>query len=183
MEIKEQLKQDEQLLVQVFKLEKFLKKYKIHLIVAAVILIVYGIGKAIYDYMKTQQLIKTNEAFNELLINPNNKKALEIVKENKKLYELYLLREGKDLDKISSSELKEFAAYELAMRKGDINSLESYLLNPEYKILENSVRVALIRVYLEKGNREKEIELSKEIDPSSKFLDIAKYLLHYGIVK
>jgi pentatricopeptide repeat protein len=183
MEVKEQLKQDEQLLVQVFKLEKFIKKYKKHLIVAAVILIVYAIGKTTYDYIKTQELIKTNNAFDELLANPTNKKALEIVKENKKLYELYLLREGKNLDKISSPELKEFAAYRLAMQKGDIASLKAYLLNPEYKVLKDPVKVALIRAYLKKGNRKKALEIYKELDPNSKFADITKYLLHYGIVK
>jgi hypothetical protein len=183
MEIKEQLKQDEQLLVQVFKLEKFIKKYRKHLIVAAVILIVYMIGKTTYDYIKTQELIKTNNAFDELLINPNDKKALEMVKENKKLYELYLLKEGKNLDKITTPELKEFAAYKMAMQKGDIASLESYLLNPQYKILKDAARVALIRAYLKKGNRKKALEVSREIDPNSKFADIAKYLLHYGIVK
>jgi predicted negative regulator of RcsB-dependent stress response len=183
MEIKEQLKQDEQLLVQVFKLEKFIKKYKKHLIITAIILIVYMIGKTTYDYVKTQELIKTNNAFDELIANPDDKKALEIVKENKKLYELYLLKEGKNLDKITTPELKEFAAYKLAMKKGDIDSLESYLLNPQYKILKDAVRIALIRAYLKKGNRKKALEISKEIDPNSKFADIAKYMLHYGIVK
>jgi len=182
MEIKEELRKDEQLLVQVFKLEKFIKKYKLHLIIAGVILIVYVIGKSIYDYIKIQQLIKTNNAFNELVINPNNKKALEILKENKKLYELYLLKEGKNLDKISAP-LKEFAAYKFAMQKGDIATLKNYLLNPEYKVLKDAIRVALIRAYLKKGNRTKALEISKDINPNSKFADIAKYLLHEGIVK
>ncbi|WP_024790574.1 MULTISPECIES: hypothetical protein [unclassified Lebetimonas] len=183
MEIKEQLKQDEQLLVQVFKLEKFIKKYKKHLIIAAVILIVYVIWQASYNYIKTQELIKTNNAFDELIVNPDNKKALETLKENKKLYELYLLREGKNLNKISTPELKEFAAYKTAMLKGDIKTLENYLLNPDYKVLKDAVRVALIRAYLAKGNRKRALEISNDIKPNSKFADIAKYLLHYGIIK
>ena len=181
MEVKEQLKQDEQLLVSVFKLEKFVNKYKKHLILAAVILLIYVIGKVSYNYMKTQELIKTNNAFNTLLENPNDKKALEILKENKNLYQLYLLKEGK-FNEISSPELKELAAYELAMQKGDIKSLENYLLNPEYKILKDSVRVALIRAYLAKGDRKKAVEISNNIK-SQKFAEFAKYLLHYGIVK
>ena len=181
MEVKEQLKQDEQLLVSVFKLEKFVNKYKKHLIIAAVILLAYVIGKVSYNYIKTQELIKTNNAFNTLLENPNDKKALEILKENKNLYQLYLLKKG-EFSKISSPKLKELAAYELAMQKGDIKSLENYLLNPEYKILKDSVRVALIRAYLEKGNRKKAVEISNNIK-SQKFADFAKYLLHYGIVK
>jgi len=181
MEVKEQLKQDEQLLVSVFKLEKFVNKYKKHLIIAAVILLAYVIGKVSYNYIKTQELIKTNNAFNTLLENPNDTKALKILKENKNLYQLYLLKEGK-FNEISSPKLKELAAYELAMQKGDIKSLENYLLNPEYKILKDSVRVALIRAYLEKGDRKKAVEISNNIK-SQKFADFAKYLLHYGIVK
>jgi len=183
MEIKEQLKKDEELLVQVFKLEKFIKKYKIHIIIAAVILIVYVIAKTTYNYIKTQELIKTNNALDELIANPNDKKALEIVKENKKLYELYLLNKGKDLDKINISELKEFAAYKLAMKKGNISALQNYILNPDYKILKDAARVALIRAYLKEGNRKRALEVSKDVTPNSKFADIAKYLLHYGIVK
>jgi len=181
MEVKEQLKQDEQLLVSVFKLEKFVKKYKKHLIAAAVILLVYVIGKVSYNYMKTQELIKTNNAFNTLLENPNDKKALEILKENKKLYQLYLLKKG-EFSKISAPELKEFADYEIAMKKGDIKSLENYLLNPEYKVLKDSARVALIRAYLAKGDRKKAVEISNNIK-NQKFAEFAKYLLHYGIVK
>jgi hypothetical protein len=69
------------------------------------------------------------------------------------------------------------------MQKGDIASLKSYLLNPQYKVLKDAIRVALIRAYLKKGDRQKALEISKEINPTSKFADVAKYLLHYGIVK
>ncbi len=182
MEIKEELKQDEELLVKVFKLEKFVRKYKKPLIAGAIIIILAVIGYKTYNYLQTQKLIKENNALDTLLINPNNKEALNIVKQNKKLYDLYLLKKG-DYKDITSPELQAIKAYEIAMQKGDIKSLESYLLNPNYHILKNAIRIALIRDYLAKGNRKKAKEIYEDIDSNSKYKDLALYLLHYGIVK
>jgi len=182
MSVKEELKQDEELLVKVFKLEKFIRKYKKPLIAAAVILAVLGIGYQINSYLQTQKLIKENNALDRLMANPKDKKALSIVKENKNLYDLYLLKKG-DYKDITSPELQAIKAYELAMQKGDINSLEGYLLNPNYHILKNAVRIALIRDYLQKGERKKALEIYQNIDNNSKYKDLGLYLIHYGIVK
>ncbi len=182
MEIKEELKQDEELLVKVFKLEKFVRKYKKPLIAGAIIIILAVIGYKTYDYLQTQKLIKENNALDTLLINPNNKEALNILKQNKKLYDLYLLKKG-DYKDITTPELQAIKAYEIAMQKGDINSLENYLLNPNYHILKNAVRIALMRDYLAKGNRKKAKEVYKNIDDNSRYKDLGVYLLHYGIVK
>ena len=178
----EELKQDEELLVKVFKLEKFVKKYKKPLIGGAVVLALIFIGYKSYDYIQTQKLIKANNALDRLLINPNDKEALEIVKKDKKLYELYLLNQGK-YDEIKSKDLAAIKAYETAMKKGTKEALENYLLNPEYKILKNPVRFALMRIYLQEKNRKKAENLFNEIDSNSKFKQLGVYLLHYGIVK
>jgi len=182
MEIKEELKQDEELLVKVFKLEKFVKKYKKPLIAAVVLLAVFFIGYKTYNYIQLQKIIKANNALDRLLANPNDKKALNIVKEDKNLYQIYLLTKG-EYNKIYSQKLKAIKAYELAMKKGDKKSLENYLLNPEYKILKNPVRFALMRIYLKENNHKKAEILFNEIDPNSKFKELGAYLLHYGIVK
>ena len=178
----QELKQDEDLLVKVFKLEKFLKKYKYYIISAIAIIIIAFIGYNIKNYFNTQKLIKTNNALDELLKNPNGKKALQILKENKNLYQLYLLSQGK-YKKITSKELEAIKAYELAMQKGTKEALENYLLNPNYKILKDPVRLALMRIYLQENNRKQAKILFNEIDPNSKFKQLGIYLLHYGIVK
>jgi len=180
-EVKQELKQDEELLVKVFKLEKFFNKYKKIIISSAVVLAVLLIGYKVYNYLQFQTMIKENEAFNRLLQNPNDKKALEIVKENKNLYSLYLLQKG-DYKDIDSKLLSEIKAYELAMRSGK-KALEDYLLNPNYKILKNAVRFALIRIYLSEGNRKKALNLYNEINENSQYKKLALYLIHYGIVK
>jgi len=69
------------------------------------------------------------------------------------------------------------------MQKGDIISLEEYLNNPNYHILKNGVRIALIRLYLQKGDRKKAIFYANQIPLTSKYKEIANYLIHYGIVK
>jgi len=182
MSIKEELKQDEELLVKVFQLEKFIKKYKKPLIAILAIAAAILIGTSVYSYYTTQQAIKANNALSELMQNPNNKEALEIVKANPKLYDLYKLQKG-EIESISSKELEEIKAYEEAMKKGTIEALEGYLNNPNYKILKNPVRVALIRLYLQKGDRQKAINLANQINVNSKYKEIATYLIHYGIVK
>ena len=185
MEIKEKLKQEEELLVKVFKLEKFIKKYKKQLIAGVIIAALVLVGNAVYSYINTQKLIASNNAFDTLMQNPNDKKALQIVKRNENLYQLYLLQSNKieDLKKIIAPELKAIAAYKIAMLKGDKISLENYLLNPDYKILKDPVKVALIKIYLKEGNRKKAEELYSQIDPNSEFAAIAKFLLHYGVAK
>ena len=185
MEIKEKLKQEEELLVKVFKLEKFIKKYKKQLIAFVVIVAVGLVGSAVYNYIQTQKLIASNNAFDILMQNPNDKKALAEVKKNEKLYQAYLLQSSNpaDLKKVTAPELKAIAAYKEAMLKGDKQSLENYLLNPDYKILKDPVRVALMRIYLKEGNRKKAHELYMQISPNSEFAVIGKFLLHYGIVK
>jgi predicted negative regulator of RcsB-dependent stress response len=182
MSIKEELKQDEELLVKVFQLEKFLKKYKKPLIAVLSIAAAVLIGLSVYNYYKTQQAIKANNALSELMQNPDNKEALEIVKKDQRLYDLYLLQKG-EAEKIKSKSLEEIKAYEEAMKKGTIEALEGYLNNPNYKILKNPVRVALIRLYLEKGDRQKALNLANQINVTSKYKEIATYLIHYGIVK
>ena len=185
MEIKEKLKQEEELLVKVFKLEKFIKKYKKQLIAGITIAALILVGNAVYGYIQTQKLISSNNAFDTLMKNPADKTALEKVKSNENLYQVYLLQSDKieDLQKVTAPELKAIAAYKIAMLKGDKNSLENYLLNPDYKILKDPVRVALIKLYLKEGNRKKAKDFYNQISTNSQYAPIAKFLLHYGIAK
>ena len=178
----EELKQDEELMVKVFKLEKFVKKYKKIIILTGILLAAYLVGYNIYSYIQKQNLIKANNAFETLLQNPNDKKALEIVKKDKKLYNLYLFNKG-EYSKVNAKDLEALKAYQIAMQKGTKEALESYILNPSYKILKDSVRFSLMRIYLKENNRKKAKEAFDNINPNSKFKTLGTYLLHYGIVK
>jgi hypothetical protein len=181
-EVKEEIKKEEELLVKVFQLEKFIKKYKKPIIAITTVIVLGLIGLNVYNFYIEKKLISANNALEEVLANPNNKEALERLKADKKLYDLYLLQKG-DYKDITTKELEEIKAYKLAMKKGSIKALEDYLNNPNYKILKNSVRVALIRLYLQNNNRPKALALEKEIPQNSQFKPLATYLIHYGIVK
>jgi len=181
-EVKEEIKQDEELLVKIFKLEKFLKKYKKPIIAIIALTVAILIGREAFIIYKDYKIKKANLALERLMSNPNDKEALNELKENKKLYDLYLLQKG-EFNKITTKELEEIKAYKIAIQKGDIKSLENYLNNPNYHILKNAIRVALIKLYLQEGDRQKAKLLANEISPNSKYKEIATYLLHYGIVK
>jgi hypothetical protein len=181
-EVKEEIKQDEELLLKVFQLEKFVKKYKKPIIVIVSLIVIFLIGKSVYDYYKANELTKANNALYAAL-RLSDKKALETLKSDEKLYNLYLLQKG-EYSKITIPELQQIKAYKTAMEKGDIKSLESYLQNPKYTFLKDAVRLALIRLYLQKGNHKKAVELAKSINPTDLTArKIAVNLIHYGIVK
>jgi len=186
-EIKEEIKEEETFLLKLFQLEKFVKKYKNYLIALAVIIVVSVIGYQVNNYLKTQELIKTNIAYNELLKNPNDKKALKILKENPKLFNLYLLHTSyNDINKLQqvakeNGIVGNIAKYQIAMLKGDKKDIQNYTMtiNSIYKDL---ALLNLERLYLKDNKHKKAEETVKQItDPDiSKF---AQGLLHYGITK
>ena len=186
-QVKEEIKEEESLLLKVFQLEKFVKKYKKPLIAGLVILVIAIIGIQINNYMKTQNLIKTNEAYNKLLQNPNDKKALSILKDNKALFRLYLLKtSNNDIKKLQvvaqgNGIIANIAKYQIAVLKGNIQDIENYTLSLD-DVYKDLALLNLERLYLQKNNHKKAKEIANQIkDP-----DIAQFamgLLHYGIIK
>jgi predicted negative regulator of RcsB-dependent stress response len=186
-EIKEEIKEEETFLLKLFQLEKFVKKYKIQLIVLVVLIITGVIGYQVNSYLKTQELIKTNTAYNTLLKNPNDKKALQILKENKKLFNLYLLHTSNDDIKKLSQVAKEggivgnIAKYQIAMLKGDKKDIQNYTMTID-SIYKDLALLNLERLYLKDNNHKKAEEVVKQIQDAD-IAKLAQGLLHYGIVK
>ena len=186
-QVKEEIKEEESLLLKVFQLEKFVKKYKKPLIAGVIILIIAIIGIQINSYMNTQNLIKTNEAYNKLLQNPNDKKALSILKENRPLFKLYLLKtSNNDIKKLQivaqgNGIVANIAKYQIAVLKGNIQDIENYTLSLD-DVYKDLALLNLERLYLQKNNHKKAKEIANQI----KDIDISQFamgLLHYGIVK
>jgi predicted negative regulator of RcsB-dependent stress response len=186
-ELKEEIKEEETFLLKLFQLEKFVKKYKNYLIALAVLIVLGVIGYQVNNYLKTQQLIKTNTAYNKLLKNPNDKEALKVLKENPKLFNLFLLHtSNNDIKKLEivakeNGVVGNIAKYQIAVLKGDKEAIRNYsmTINSVYKDL---ALLNLIRLEVQNNNHKKAQELLVQIkDP-----DIAKFaqgILHYGIVK
>jgi len=187
-EMKE-MKQDESLMLKVFKLERVFNKYKIQIISILVLLFVVFVGYKINDYFVEQNLLKTNKAYLKVLQNPNDKKALKILKENKALYQLYILNSANgDIKKLESlshalnPEIASIAKFKIAMLKGNIKSIEDYTLSTN-SILKDPALYSLERLYLQKGDFQKAKQAYEDISKDSVYKEYAKALLHYGIVK
>jgi len=175
-------------LLKLLQLEKFVNKYKFQLIGIVVVLFVGFVGVEVNNYLKEQNLIKTNTAYNKLLQNPNDKQSLKILKENKKLYQLYLLQTtNKDVNKLQTIAqshngiVSNLAKYQLAMLKGDINSLENYALGIG-AIYKDLALLNEQRLYLKNNNHKKAQDILNEITDDN-IKQISQGLLHYGIVK
>ena len=174
-------------LLKLFQLEKFIKKYKYHLIIAVAVLIVGVVGIEVNSYLNTQKLIKTNTAYNKLLSNPNDKEALATLKENQKLYKLYLLTTSNNnitkLKQVANGKgvVANIAKYQLAMIKGDKKEMENYALSIG-SIYKDLALLNLERLYLKENNHKKAQEIAQQIEDED-IAKLAKNFLHYGIVK
>jgi len=186
-EIKEEIKEEETFLLKLFQLEKIVKKYKNLLIGIAVLIVVGFFGYQINSYLQTQKLIKTNTAYNKLLKNPNDKQALQTLKENQPLFKLYLLQTSNDdiakLQKVAQGHgiVANIAQYQLAVLKGDEKEINNYALSIG-SIYKDLALLNVERIYLQNNNHKKAQEIVNQITDAD-VLKIATGLLHYGIAK
>lgn len=187
-EVKEGLRSDEQLMLKAFKLEKAFDKHKMKLAALAILAVVAIFGYKIKGYMDEQHLIKTNTAYNTLLENSDDTKALEILKGNEKLYKFYLFQtQSGDVQKLEplsqgKDVLSSMMRYQIAARKGTIEALEGYVSEGS-AVMANAARFNLVRLYLEKKQRGKAKLHYEAISEKSQYKALAKQMMHYGIVK
>jgi hypothetical protein len=109
-DIKKQLSGDEKILENAFKLETYYKKYKVLIWAIVIGLIVFFVGRAMMDNMKTSALNEANEAFLVLQKNDGDTQSMAILKEkNPLLFELFSYAKAaknediKTLEALSSS--------------------------------------------------------------------------------
>jgi len=123
--VKNELSTEESFLESFFKIEKFYKKYKSMILVSVVALIVATIAYYSYSYIQTQKKIEANNAFNMVLKDPADQKALDTLKENnKELYSIALMM----TDKAQTSDnkfLDQLAQYTEAIKKNNVEALNS----------------------------------------------------------
>ena len=186
-ELKQEVKEEETFLLKLFQLEKIVKKYKNQLIGSVVLIVAIVIGYQVNGYLKTETLIKTNQAYNKLLVNPNDKQALKVLKENNKLFNLYLLKtSNNDISKLEQVAkdrgiVGNIAKYQLAVLKGDKKEIENYSLSIG-AVYKDLALLNLERLYLKEKNHKKAEEIASQIK-DTQISKIANGLLHYGIIK
>ena len=184
--VKEEITTEEQFLEGMIKGERFFKRNKIYILSFLVVFVVGGIGYAIRDMIHQNNLSVSNIAYQSLLKDANNTKALDTLhQKNPKLYTLYIFNQ--------------------AIQKGDIPVLKQLALTKENPIISDlaAYQVAQLEkstlaqseflsglVLLEDGYgllKEGKIDEARlkftQIEVNSPLKQIAKNLEHYQGLK
>jgi hypothetical protein len=190
--VKKELSNEEKFLETSMKLESFWKKYKILVFIVVIISIV---ATAIYfanDYLKTKDLIASNEAYSKLLENPEDSNSLEVLKtKNPKLYDVYIFQEAiknHDIEKlktISSKNiniLSDLSAIENSMISKDIKSINNYTYKDK-AILKDYAIVQEVFLLIENKEYEKAKTRLEAISLESQLSMFANHLRHFLLTK
>jgi len=182
--IKEEISTEEQFFESFFKLEKYYKKYKVFIYTFVVVVLGYFIGTNILNYIQEQNIIKANNTYSKVLANPNNKAALNNLKEqNKILYQIALYQISQDKTKpVNVDYLKDITAFNKAIESNDINSLNSLILKENFVLRDYALfNKALILTSQNKYKKAKKtlesIQVNSSVEP------LAKMLKHYLLTK
>lgn len=180
--VKEELNSEEKFLESFVKVERFFKKYKLIIIVAAVVAVVAIVGYSVNSYLKEENRIKANIAFEKAIKNPNDKAALNELKElNTRLYEIVLFKKG-EIDKINTSYFKELVMYKKAMETLEVNKLNEVSMQNNFLLKEFAIfNKALILA--DQGNYEEAKAALKLIPQTSQVKDLVSLLDHYLLTK
>jgi len=177
---KEEISTEEKFFEGFFKLEKIWKKYKIVLISGISIVVLAFVGTTINNYLNTQAKIKANTAFNTLLKNPTDTKAIATLKNtNLELFKISQYLINKDT-KIDIEYLNSIANFNIAVENNNINdidkvTLDSKFLLKDYAIFQKALMQALNKDYSQAKETLKLIKIGSAV---SKLSDkLSHYLL------
>ncbi len=190
--IKEELSNEEKMLEQIVKAERFYKKYRIPIISAVAAAVLFAVGYFAMEYKKSVDLKESNAAYLKLLKNPSDSEALEVLKsKNEPLYRAYLfkkaVREGDvtELERIAAMKvaaISDLALYQGAALKESADSLDSYRLRQE-ALLKEMAQIDEAFLLFSKGEIAKGSEILKAVPSDSVAYPYARFLLHYGIAE
>ncbi|MEA3288541.1 MAG: hypothetical protein U9Q04_00055 [Campylobacterota bacterium] len=180
--VKKEISTEESFLENFFKLENFYKKYKKVILGSVTIIVLAIVGISVSDYIANQNKLEANKAFNTILENPDDKKALETLKsKNKKLYDIALYMNNKS----NASEIeffKELSQYAKAMQNNNSKEIESTIQNQKFILKEFAIfNKALIEAKNGQYNEAK--ETLKLISTTSSVEPLAKMLQHFLMTK
>lgn len=184
--VKEEISSDEKMLESVFRIEAFIKKYKLLFIV----LIVAGLGWIAWlyasDYLKEQKAIKSTALMEKIQSNVEDENAWnELKKENALLYEMmrfsYAIKNNntQELEQMKNSSnpfISSYSSYEVASLTENFSSLKDG---------DFSDLALLQEGYLLVSKKDYTQALSKlnGISNTSELKDFALRIGHYGITQ
>ncbi len=188
--LKEEISNEEKMLEQIVKAERFYKKFKKPLIAFAAVATIGAMGYVGYEMKKEQDLIVSNEAYLKLLKDPENSEALQTLKEkNPILYAVFEFKEAvknndaKKLEEIASkniSIISNIAKYQAASLLRNKEKLQSYQYDQKAILKDLAILEEAFLLY-EKDSVNVAREKLKNVKENSIVYPYAQFLLHYGI--
>ncbi len=184
--VKTELSSEEKFLENFVRSERFFKKYKTLIFAFTVIIIVGFMGIFIKNEIDESNKFEANLAFNKVLENSNDTKALADLKDrNKNLYEIALYLQAKKDSKtteINVPFLKELSKYQTALSNKSISELDNISMQGDFLLKDFAVfNKALI---LANEGKFSEAKTTLDLIPqSSKAFELAKLLNHYLLTK
>lgn len=183
--LKNELNNEEKLLENFVKLERFFKKYKKIIYVLILLAIITPIAIFTKNKIDQSNLYKANIALNNYL-EQGDESSLEYLKnKNQSLYEVALfLTAKKELSEInlSSKYLKELLEYQIAAKEMNFDKLDALRKNDDFLIKDYAIlHEAIILVNQEEYEKAKAI--LEEINQDSKVYELAILLKHNLVTK
>lgn len=183
--LKNELNNEEKLLENFVKLERFFRKYKKIIYVLILLAIITPIAIFTKNKIDESNLYKANIALNNYL-EQGDESSLEYLKnKNQSLYEVALfLTAKKELSEIniSSKYLKELLEYQIAAKEMNFDKLDALRKNDDFLIKDYAIlHEAIILVNQEEYEKAKTI--LEEINQDSKVYELAILLKHNLVTK
>lgn len=184
--VKTELSSEEKFLENFVRSERFFKKYKTLILSFIIIFIVGFIGVFIKTKIDESNKFEANLAFNKVLENNNDAKALADLKaKNKDLYEIALYLQAKKEAKIIETNvplLKELSKYETALVNKSITELDNVSMQSDFLLKDFAVFNKALFLANEGKFTEAKTTLAL-IPKTSKAFELAKLLNHYLLTK
>lgn len=183
---KAEISSDEKMLESVFRIEAFIKKYKMLFLALIIAIIGWIAWFYISDYLKEQKAIKSTALMEKIQSNQSDESAWsELKKENLALYEMMRLsyaiknENTQELEQVKNSSnpfIASYANYELSSMTQNLSNIKEGAF----------VDLALLQEgYMLASKKEHKQALNKlnEISNTSELKDFALRIGHYGITQ
>lgn len=184
--VKTELSSEEKFLENFVRSERFFKKYKTLIFAFIVVVIIGFIGIFIKKEFDESNKFEANLAFNKVLENSGDTKALADLKDkNKDLYEIALYLQAKKDSKsveINIPFLKELSKYQNALINKSVSELDNVSMQNDFLLKDFAVFNKALILANEGKFQEAKTTLAL-ISETSKAFELAKLLNHYLLTK
>lgn len=188
--LREELNSEEKFFESAVRTERFVKRYQKPLMVSVVALLLAAGGAVGYQAYSNAKIERSNNAFNALLKNPTDSKALATLKgENPDLFDVWTLSRGiaqkniTVLDTLKNSKafgVADLAEYESAAIAGNANELDVYT-KKQGALYKDLAAVELAVIAIEHNDTKQAHEKIALIPESSPMYKVGQSLSHYGV--